>query len=339
MKVTLKEVVLLNFMFLAISSNSMAALSCADVYANSGKLVVPPAPVNGMIEKLISTNRNRMMDIEQSADKLVSQLDQGGSGWKPLNPSLIEKITTAIKEYNHTNFDVMTEQRTAAIESIKTALRESSEFSALDNQSIAKLASTLANENRNLRTPMFGPKHMLYYLLIETNLNQSSALTDILISLQSLGKQGKKVTEDTWKMESMLASGLRGISNLRELEAKLLKVQSEINNDSKIPDDVVSSLVTIAQEYNNSNVGGFDLLTPGHQAAIEKYQRLIRENPFFANINKNQMERLQWTWTNATTAQNAINILSPLVNNKSLDLKRQELQTLAEAIQFFRNYE
>ncbi|MFN7453943.1 MAG: hypothetical protein ACK5RO_04715 [Pseudobdellovibrionaceae bacterium] len=323
------------------SSDQSALLSSKwskPTVVSPAKPVVAPAPVNGIVETRISSNQLRMKGFEQSADKLILQLDQGGSGWKPLTPSLVEKITTAAKEYNHTNFDVMTPQRIAAIDKIQTALRESFEFGTLDSRSIEDLARALASGNRNLRTPMFGTKHMLYHSLVEMGVNRSQALTDVLISLQGLGKQSKQVAEETWTLDSMLNSGLKGISGIRELEARFQKIQAEVNSGSKIPDDVVNSLVTIAQEYNASNMGGFDVLTPGHHRAMEKYQKLITEHPFFANVDKRQIEQLQWNWQRATTAQNAINILSPLVGNQSVDAKRQELRTLAQAIQLFRGY-
>lgn len=297
-----------------------------------------PAPVTGIIESRIATNELRMKDIEQQAQQLITQLDRGGADWRTLSPAFVETIVTAVKEYNHTNFDVYTSQMAEAIEKIKTTLRTSVEFSVLDASKIEDVARALASGNRNLRTPMFGTKHMLYHLLVEMGVSQSQAqgLTRLLVSLQGLGKQAKQLSEGNWALENMLNGGLKGVASIRDLEARYRQVQSELNTSSAVPNDLVTSIVALAQEYNGARMGNFDVLTPGMNEAIRKYKKLVSEHPFFRNVEQSELENLQWNWNRATTPQNAINILSSLVGSNDVEAKRQELQLLAQAIQYFR---
>ncbi len=338
---------LVSAMTVLMNSNSMAAVACKDLLALSDWALLtsirseasqtPIAQpvveeVTGVVEQRLRGNKVRIQNIERSAENLIRQMDLGGSDWSPLSSTLIDEVSAAMKEYNHTSFSRMTSQRTNAIEKIRSALRNSSEFGSLESKDINNLSQSFVQRQAGV----FGAKHLLYHALVEFELNKSQSLIGMLVSLQKLGKDLSQVYGDNMELESFLSAGLKGMSSVREIEMRYLKLQSELNSVSKIPDDLVNTLSQIAKEYQASNRGNFDRMTPGHHQAIEKYRELIKTHSFFKDADSDMLDNLQWTWNQATTPEAAKVALSHFAGNSEVETKRRELESLARAIQFLR---
>lgn len=292
----------------------------------------------GFFESWLRKNEERRTEIEKLAETLVARLDLGGDGWQALDPALIATVTESVAEYNHTAFDVLTPERRAALGKLKTSLQNSSIFGHLDSESISNLTHALTNGHRRLSIPMFGPKHMLYHSMMELHLNNSQALTRILIELQGLGKELREIRDNHSKIQNALSHGLKGVTGVEELMARYAKVQQELSAASEIPQDLITQLVSIAKEYNASNRGAYDVLTPGHHEAMKKYDKLVSEHPFFKGADSSMMETLRWQWNRATSKESVIYILSPFVETETVVAKRMELRSLGEAIELIRNY-
>jgi hypothetical protein len=270
--------------------------------------------------------------IKRAEDRLVKplkQLEKGGKDWRPISPLLVEKIAEEQARYNHTGFDMMTPQRRQALTNIREALLASEEFSGMNSSDVDDVVSTIAHGNRGLQIPVQNTNQFLNAIRLEIGLVNSPDLKRILLELQNTGERIGQLEERKYELDEAAADPM--FSQIKaddDLIALHLRIKSELDVASGVPDDVINSLIAIAKEYQAAEVGFFDVYTPGHAVADKKFVELLDTNPFFANATTEDRENLRWNYKQAADRDSAIQVLRLFVKKSNSETKQIELEKI-----------
>lgn len=291
-----------------------------------------PVPA-GLFEKKLADLKSSLKNITELAEKVVANLGKG-PGQVTIDEKLVDNIVAWEKEYNHTNFSVYTSQMQEAIEKIRSALKASKEFGNINPSDIEQISDALVSPSRYLRIPMFGTKHTLYHLWVLMGSEKNSAIQKDLMILQGYGKRLQETYEQKYQVENILASGIKNFQNEYELNQRLKKAMEEYQTQNVIPKDLIESLISIAQKYQSSNMGAFEVLTPGHHEAMEMYENLTATHPWFQGVSKRDIEKAQWVWNQAVTPKLAQEVLEMIKPNKNSAKAKAEIEALQNALRF-----
>lgn len=295
-----------------ISSSAYAGLTCKDLFVAKS--------ANGIFEARLKFDETRLEEMKISFQQILNSLDKGGSDWKPLDPKLVESIDTALKQYNHQDYDAMTPERLDAIAKIKTALQNSVEFKNIGGQNIESLTSTLVRGVPDLQSSVLGAKPVLYYAITFLSINKSEDLKRLVVSMLTVGEQISKFSAERGRVENMLSRGLSGISDFAELMSRYRVAKADLDKAMEVPKDLVDSLVAIARENN-----------------VVKFKDLVKSHPFFRSAERGPLESLDRKWNQIKTDADARKQLLEFRNTPEVRVKNREARLLEEAINVFPN--
>lgn len=276
---------------IGFGTKAQASMTCAELL--SSETAVQPI---GLLKKYAISLENQLQQLKIDVDAKLSLLRDEKTEWTALDPVLIQKLEAAQKLYQHTNFDVMTPQRTEAIKIIATELNAHPEFKNHAGQSLTGIVQLIADGGRNLNFNTFGPEHILNHARAELGIVKSPKFMNLIISIQSLGTKSRQLSYKHYEVSSL--ANRDEFKSLTASQAIFKKIEAEVairKAAPQVPADITIEWARLAQKYQASNMGGFQVLTPGHHEAMSGFRKLL-ENPFFKDMTDHERDTLGFNW-------------------------------------------